>query len=243
MKTTQTLSLASQNLIQAITNQNISGDLNQKALSNLNKKHLWPLFLRKFESITKSKFHQTPESLANISCLFHYFLMDEKFLNHPNIRKDLSEPSFTKGLLIIGGYGVGKTAYMRALEESFKALKIYAFKTCSTNSVVQRFEECGTHEDKVSLRKDFQRGILLFDDLNSERVANHYGKVDVMKETLEERYMLNKLTHITMNYLEQHENDVEATLMSIGQRYGSRVYDRLFEMFNIVVFNGKSFRK
>ncbi|MBU2974988.1 hypothetical protein [Zobellia sp. B3R18] len=235
--------LDTQNLIKAITNQDNQQILPFKKHKAIGKQYLWKLFLHHFKTIYNRPFEKTPKSLTNLRTLFYYFLKNEQFLDQPNLRADLSEPSFNKGLLIIGGYGVGKTAYMRAIENSFRANKIYYFKTYTTNSVVQEFEQCGTHEDKSWFLKKIQSGSLLFDDLTSERLASNYGKADLMKEILEERYRRRKLTHVTMNYLENHESNVEAALEAIGMRYGSRIYDRLFEMFNIVIFEGKSMRR
>jgi DNA replication protein DnaC len=55
--------------------------------------------------------------------------------------------------------------------------------------------------------------------------------------------MRGKLTHATANYKVGSENNVEKTIEFIGERYDSRVYDRIFEMFNIVIFSGKSMRR
>ena len=100
-------------------------------------------------------------------------------------------------------------------------------------------------------RKEFYKlhlnGVRCFDDVLSEREANNYGKANLIKDILEERYMKHKRTYITVNYLDQKATqkaeDLNESLKQIGAKYGSRVYDRIFEMFNIVEFRGKSFRK
>lgn len=214
-----------------------------RTMVNCTKEQLWHIFSCQFEQLTEKKFEKTAESIANISAIFYYFLRDEKFLTHPNLRADLSKPSFGKGLLIVGGYGIGKTDYMKALELCFILLKYHRFKIFSTNSLVQEFENCETPSDKKAFYNRMNLGVNLFDDITTERVANNYGHVNLLKEILEERYMLNKLTHATANYQEGGEKTPEAALLYIAECYGSRLYDRLFEMFNIVVFDGKSFRR
>lgn len=214
-----------------------------KPVINYTKEQLWQLFQFHFEQLTGKKFIKTEESVANISALFFYFLQDDKFLTHSNVRADLSRPCFAKGILIIGGYGIGKTACMQALEQCFIQLRHNRFKTYSTNTVVQEFENCETPGDKKAFYDKMNLGTNFYDDITTERVANNYGQVNLLKEILEERYMRNKLTHATANYQEGGEKTVEAALLYIAECYGSRMYDRLFAMFNIVVFNGKSFRR
>lgn len=207
------------------------------------KEDLWKLFKAKFTQLTGKTFIETEESIKNVSALFFYFLRDDKFMKHPNVRADLSIPSFDKGLLIISGYGVGKTDNMKALEQCFMYLPAHRFKVFSTNALVQEFENCETPSDKNAFYNNMNRGVNLYDDLTTERDASNYGQVNLLKEILEERYMRGKLTHATANYKVGSENNVEKTIEFIGERYDSRVYDRIFEMFNIVIFSGKSMRR
>lgn len=78
-----------------------------------------------------------------------------------------------------------------------------------------------------------------FDDLGTEANAKYFGKEkNVMAEIILNRYD-NKLdfhsTHITTNL----------TADKIKEQYGTRVTDRMKEMFNIITFdkNAKSRRK
>jgi DNA replication protein DnaC len=50
-------------------------------------------------------------------------------------------------------------------------------------------------------------------------------------------------TYLTANFKEGFPDNVSAAIDEFEDKYGSRVYDRIFKMFNIVIFNGKSFRK
>jgi DNA replication protein DnaC len=77
-------------------------------LPKYSKPQLWELFKFYFKNITGKDFLETDKSKSYVSLIFYYFLKSKKFFEHENLRPNLSEPSFNKGLLIIGGYGVGK---------------------------------------------------------------------------------------------------------------------------------------
>lgn len=206
------------------------------------KTNLWKLFKKNFQTITGKTFEENKFTCQNLSALFYYFLQDEAFYTHENIIKTESHPSLHKGLLIIGGYGCGKTSYMEAIEVSLKQLKLPAFKTYSTNQVVLEYESCCTQQDKKSFYEKYTNGILFFDDLMSEHKANNFGHIEIMKDIIEMRYNNRKPTFISANYDDHFAGDINQALLKIGNRYGPRVYDRLFEMFNILQFNGKSLR-
>ena len=132
---------------------------------------------------------------------------------------------------------------MRALERSFIGTSV-AFKGYTTNELVGMYEGCETPFAK----KDFNERIMhtgtrYFDDVLTERQANNYGKANLMKDILEERYNRKLRTYISCNYDENHVGDIEKGLEQFGDRYGGRVYDRLFDMFNIIEFKGGSRRK
>jgi len=76
----------------------------------------------------------------------------------------------------------------------------------------------------------------MFDDLGSEIKASNYGKEDIFSRILELRYneFIKKgtKTYITSNL----------SFEDIKERYGVRVYDRCYQMFNQLELNGKSRR-
>jgi DNA replication protein DnaC len=207
-----------------------------------NKENLWKLFKQNFKTLFNKDFIETEDSIYNVSVLFYYFLRSDDFFKHKSLRANLSKPSFQKGLLLIGGYGIGKTNNMKTFERCFAELNNNRFKMHSTNHLVQEFESCSTPIDKADFFLRLKRGIQCYDDLTSERLASNFGKHNIMKEIFEERYMQNRLTHITMNYKSGSNLDVETTLNFLGEIYGDRFYDRIFEMFNIVELKGKSLR-
>lgn len=211
------------------------------------KKELWNLFLKTFKELNGKEFIYNDEILENIKPIMYYFLKDDNFFFCKNLTS-LSEPSFNKGLLIIGNFGNGKTSTMLVFEKIFKGIKSKTFKSYSTNEVVNLFEKINpASNDQIITRVEFDKmmntGIRYFDDVKTERHASNFGKMNLMKDILEVREKNNLKTHITCNFKDGFENDIQAGLDEFEEKYGSRMYDRLFKMFNIIEFKGKSFRK
>lgn len=210
------------------------------------KENLWKLFIAKYNEVNKKDFEQTTESLSNLKAIFYYFLKDDAFLQCENLHY-ITKPDFNKGLLIIGNFGNGKTSVMKTFEEVFKGIKNYHFKGYNANEVVKMFEQIKADEFGIDLtRKDFDRkmtkGTVYFDDVKTEREASNYGKVNLFKEILEMRNTNNSKTFITCNFRDGYPNNIEEALNEFSVKYGERVYDRIYEMFNIIEFKGKSFR-
>jgi len=231
--------------IQSLVDKNFDAPEYKISAENLYKKYI-ALFK---ENVGKPFDPKNEEALNNLLPLIFYFSKDERFFNCQNL-SNISEPSFKKGLLIIGNYGNGKTTALFILENIFKGAKGKSFKGFTTNDIVVMYEACDTEEKITEFDKLMKRGDRYFDDLCSERHASRYGKVNTMKEVLENRYNTMKLnpenpikTFCTMNFDDDYPNDIQKALELIGVKYGSRIYDRVFEMFNVLVFKGKSFRK
>lgn len=221
---------------------NINQPKPEKEINEMTKEWLWKRFTNNFLMNEKVPFSQDADSLENVKPLFYYFIGNEvEFKKCANVSK-VSEPSLKKGLLIIGGYGNGKTAVMKAFEKSLLNTNI-RFKGYTANAAVTMFESCSSAPEKDEFNRKMRTGTLYFDDVLTEREASNYGKSDLFKEIIEERYSRRKRTYITCNYKDGTNNDIDEGLAQFGARYGSRVYDRLFDMFNVVEFTGKSFRK
>ena len=218
----------------------------EREATTLTKEVLWDLFALSFQKLEGSKFLKNPDSIENIKPLFHYFCGDlENFKKCTNLSL-VSKPSLDKGILIIGGYGNGKSTTMNALEMALKTSNI-PFKGYSANEVVKMYETCGADpqqnvRDKDEFWKTMLAGTKYFDDVLTERIANNFGKVNLFDEIIQERYKNKKRTYISCNFSDEFPEDVNKGLLQFGKKYSSQVYDRLFEMFNVVVFKGKSQR-
>ncbi|WP_040281503.1 P-loop NTPase family protein [Psychroserpens damuponensis] len=208
----------------------------------ITKRELWKVFLKTFEEMYGKELQESCDVIHNLKVLFFYFLRDKEFFECENLRADISIPSFAKGLMLIGGYGLGKTDYMRVFENIFKKYPNLRFKIYTSKSLVHHYEVCKTPMDKESFFKDVERKLMFIDDVNSERIASNYGHIDVIDEVLINRYDKNLITFASCNYT-TNDNCAKQTLQDLGLRYGGRMYDRFHEMFNIIEFKGTSFRR
>lgn len=181
-----------------------------------------------------------------------YFSKKESFFSYNNLMANVSVPSFDKGILVIGGYGNGKTTFFKALHQALQPFDGHRFKFMTANECVQMREDVKDSDTKVGdLVKMVQTGRVYFDDLLTERDAFTPGRVNFLKEVLEGRYVnlsrselkVKPVTFASMNFPDGNNGDVDAALEAFGERYGARLYDRLFEMFNIITITGKSLRK
>jgi DNA replication protein DnaC len=162
------------------------------------------------------------------------------FTDNPLFSGDLK-----KGLLVVGGIGVGKTTFM----QFFKRNQKFSYRVVSCRDIENDFAAEGEKSlSNFSYNVDVafnsnpfgHREIgFCFDDLGTESNGKHYGKEkNVMAEIILNRYdnsLPGHCTHITTNL----------TAEEIKSQYGSRVTDRMREMFNIITFdkNARSRRR
>lgn len=209
----------------------------------ITKDQLWRDFNSVYYQDNGVFFSTDKDSIENLKVVFSYFLKDDSFFECSRLIKDLNDPSFEKGLLIIGSYGNGKTSIMKALYKCLMNYKNYSFACYDANDLVNDYEACEDSVSKDSFWRKLTSGRAYFDDVKTERQASNYGKVNLFKDILERRNARSLITHMTGNYTQDKSNDLMEALREYGTKYGSRVYDRLFSDFNIIEFKGKSFRR
>jgi len=216
--------------------------LNQKPIESnfsISPEKLYQDFIFNFEIVNGKKFILTEDSKHNLAVLCLYFSNDDRFFSAKRLT-NLSKPSFEKGLLIIGSYGNGKSSMIETFRLILQSNPSKSFKSASANQLVEDYESCQSPDDKKHFWKNVTTGRFHFGDVKTERVTNNYGKMNLYKDVIEKRYENRPKTFIDCNYDEG--GDLESGLDEFGLKYGSRVYDRLPEMFNIIEFKGKSFR-
>lgn len=171
------------------------------------------------------------ENKGVVNTLCMYFTGDMDFLK---LRPDFS---FSKGLLLIGPIGCGKTELMKICNENPKL----SFSQHDCQDIVDEYttkeigEEvfdkyCSSPANK-SNDKYFGQQYLgrFFDDLGSESLGNHMGNIrNVMGEIIRIRHkeLPRHFTHFTSNL------DMEA----LKSFYGERAADRLKEMCNVIEY-------
>jgi DNA replication protein DnaC len=214
----------------------------------IDQEKLLKSFYKAFKHVRAVDFDPGEGRLENLMSLIQYFSKNKDFLNNPRLCRNskggfISEPSFNKGILIIGDFGCGKSSIMEAFKALFNGHNL-TFKSFTTNNIVTTFESYQNGSERTEYINRTKTKTAYFDDVKTEKDASNYGKHNLLKDILEERYNRGAKTYITCNYmLDDKEKLVSRALDEFGTRYGPRVFDRLFEMFNIIEFKGSSLRK
>lgn len=220
----------------------------QKAIENINKETVRNIFLDFYKKENGVEFIQNEETLNNIKPLILYFSKDKEFLNYgvKDINgKFLSVPNLDKGVCIVGGFGNGKTSIMNTFQKMFKGLEGYSFGRFSSNEIVMQYEHASKQKEPETLEnfwKILTRSELYIDDVKSEPLVLSYGKRNLMNSLFQERYNKKLKTHISINYASGHNDNVLEALLEFKTKYSNQVYDRIYEMYNIIEFKGKSKR-
>lgn len=156
-----------------------------------------------------------------------------------------SKSKASKGLLIIGGLGVGKSAMMKIMQRLFKNttarfkwVNAYELKDLSEVYTVSQVKEMYGYDLKMDL---------YIDDIGVSVDVKRYGNtVNIITEILMERYDLfissGYKTHISSNLVTSITNDLKNT-NTLKTVYGERILDRIIEMTTVVIFKGGSQRK
>lgn len=158
--------------------------------------------------------------------LCFYFSLDSRF------KGDL-----TKGLILFGGVGVGKTSLMKF----FMRNQAYSYRLISCREIETQFAmEGDTTIDYYSTNPQIpnnsnpfghQQIGFCFDDIGTESNSKYFGKEkNVIAEILLNRYdnqMPKNSTHITTNL----------SVDELTKNYGTRVVDRIKEMMNVIQFH------
>lgn len=151
-----------------------------------------------------------------------YFIQDRESCEKLNL--DLS-----KGILLTGPVGCGKTSLMKLLRHVVPHHKPYKIIPC--RNTVFSFNHLGYKTIADYGNEKF----FCFDDLGIEPTGRHYGKdCNVMGEVLLSRYDLflkHKIkTHCTTNL----------NALELEERYGNRVRSRMRQLFNLIAFDKES---
>lgn len=210
--------------------------------SSIDSKELYQLFRKKFIEIEGQEFVVTDESKSLVFTLIYFFQKKDNFYkssllySYPKTRIDLN-----KGLLIVGGFGCGKTSILRVFQHIINDNNLVNLKFTTTVDAVSKFESI-EDENLYDFKERLYKGHLIIDDLLGEKQASRYGKSEFFEEILFQRLENKTLNSvITMNYDSENPNNMEFAINKLS-RYGGRVFDRILGSFNFVELHGKSFR-
>ncbi|CAL2077492.1 conserved protein of unknown function [Tenacibaculum sp. 190524A02b] len=208
----------------------------------INKKFLWKEFqlaanrnieAESFNQESKCAFEFNEDNRKIVLTILRYFSGYDDFNEFGVIKNN---PSLSKGLLVSGDLGVGKSILFKILSEAGRSLylktgfKRMNFKSISCGDFVGLYMASSKKKHLEFNLSTFQKIKLYIDDLGVEPKA--FNAYELMEQVLFERYRNNALTFITTNL----------TPLEIAERYGARIGDRLPEMCNIIIWKGDSFR-
>ena len=154
------------------------------------------------------------------------------------IQSEKFDGDCSKGLILMGNTGVGKTVYLKALSLMMGYSNQFRFKTYT-----------GFEMERVYIRDDeqenFKLGVALsakmfgIDDLGEEHTSiKRYGtEINVGVDALTQRHQL----YVDKGYLTFATTNLNAEL--IAKKYGNRIESRIHEMFNMIGVKGNDLRK
>ncbi len=202
----------------------------EKFMTTNQLKELFNKEAKKHYAIKRRSFEVDDNNKQFLNAFCKYFAQDSTFETEHN--GDLN-----KGLFVFGNNGTGKTSSFKIIQN---ISKLYTIKQLwvpmiSTQNVIQQFNLSESNK-KDYIIKYYTKGKYLFDDLGSEKEASNYGKEDIFIRILEHRYN-EFISKGTRTFITSNLN-----LEEIKERYGVRVYDRFYQMFNQIKLDGESRR-
>lgn len=172
------------------------------------------------------KFYFAQQDILNITKLIAYFLKDETKTNEFGI-------DLTKGILLSGPVGCGKTTLMTLMKYVAKQNNRFYLKTCrdiSFEFIKEGYEIIHRYSRGSYSQTEYKN--YCFDDLGVEQNLKYYGnECNVMAEIILSRYDLfiarKVQTHLTTNL----------SASEIETAYGNRIRSRLRGMLNLIAFD------
>ncbi len=134
------------------------------------------LFCAEYKIMFKRDFKFTEESKILLFTVLYYFFRDDNFFNSPClIKPDGTNPSFDKGLLVMGNTGTGKTSIFSTLEKVFNNHLLFDpkthFRSISAYQLVDEFEKLKNPEEREDYFIKNLRGFLFYYYFNYENYS------------------------------------------------------------------------
>jgi len=216
--------------IEVEQNKQIQKEIEDEAKRDAERKDFWSageiyrLMYKNAAEATKSGLGliYDDENAGAIESICYFLSNDPKFETKMGFDK-------TKGIILMGSYGTGKSFIPRmAKDNGLNPIDIY-----SLVKIEHDVRNSGTFSLNLS-----ERRIINLDDVGAEKeVQTHYGnKINWFQEWIELMYSENRPFNRLILSTNLDSNEIE-------QRYGGRVRSRLTEKMNIILLNGKDRRK
>lgn len=194
----------------------------------------------KFKTLApKFKFPNSDEDDLRARLTAAYMLAVESrdvvFKNDPDTEKNIQMvaqwmfESPKRGLLLFGTTGNGKTTMLNAI----KAILF----DCTYAEAADIWSDARQTKEEAEYRmlEYMTSPILIIDDLGAEpEICKVYGENRYPLESVIARRYRSLLTTIIASNL---------TLEQIEHRYGTRMFDRMMEMYDRIVYRGPSYRR
>ena len=195
--------------------------------SHFNYQTIWHFLHNKGIELYGPSFSLQPTDAETILKLIVWFVQDKDQVE--NFELDLS-----KGILLLGPVGCGKSSLMNIFRFLLTADKRHSIKSCrdvSFEFAREGYETIQRYSKSSFTPYKGEPKTYCFDDLGSESKVQFYGNdCSVMAEVILSRYEFfhayQMITHVTTNL-----NSTE-----IENRYGLRVRSRMRELFNLIAF-------
>lgn len=154
----------------------------------------------------------------------------------------------SKGVLLIGKVGVGKTALMKVMQRLFKDTE-RRFKWVTANEFKYLMEEYTNNDLMAMYAKDCMVDLYIDDiGIASSTDYKKYGNsINIISEIIYERYELflqtGIRTHISSNLPTKIDKNKYPDVDTLSDLYGERITDRLKEICETIIIKGESLRK
>jgi len=232
-----------------------------KWITELTKKEFYTMFVEHLYNEKGIKFIKDAD-FEPIQAVLQYFIQDKEFYNNDSVRNN---PRFHKGLLCMGNPGTLKTETLYTIGKIWNKLlpaaprNVEKITFCSASQFISNLQSFSKEQLFIEIKKIEAAPNLIIDDLKTERNLSNYGKFNIFDSILHNRshFGSNKKTFITANYNgkcicqlsrckcgfnPKLDNDFQAGMQEFRIKYSDQVFDKLYEMCNIIEFKGESKR-